>query len=254
MSGPTDARPRQVRLADDIREKIEAGEYTGGQRLPTLDDLADTYQCSLAVARRAIDLLKGQGLVVTEQGRGTYVRKRPQTHPHGIEHYSRSRWRAASTTIPLAETTKQDQKIRELAEVPAPKSVAEQFEIAPGTTVWVRRHTTYVDNRPYQLADRYYELDVVEGTRIRHEDTGPGGEFARLEDAGYTLAEISQDWQIRMPTGPEAVALLLPPGPGTPVADLTQTTYTATGKPVEVMHAVIAGDMVRISYRLPIPD
>lgn len=256
MSGPTDARPLQVRVADDIRNKIETGEYAGGQQLPTLDEIAGAYLCSLAVVRRAIDLLKAQGLVVTLQGRGTFVRARPQARRHGIERYSRSRWKKAGAAILVAEAAEQGhsavQEIRELAEVPAPESVAERFGIEPGTTVWVRRRTTYVDNRPNQLADSYYELDVVEGTLIRHEDTGPGGGFARLEDAGYPLAEISEDWHARMPTGPETVALLLPPG--TPVVDLTRTTYTTTGKPVEVMHAVIAGDMVAMSYRFPIPD
>ena len=40
MSGPTDARPLQVRIADEIRARIETGEYTPGQQLPTLDELA----------------------------------------------------------------------------------------------------------------------------------------------------------------------------------------------------------------------
>jgi GntR family transcriptional regulator len=38
------------------------------------------------------------------------------------------------------------------------------------------------------------------------------------------------------------------------VADLTRTTYDSTGRPVEVMLAVIAGDMVVFDDRFPIPD
>jgi GntR family transcriptional regulator len=55
-----------------------------------------------------------------------------------------------------------------------------------------------------------------------------------------------------MPTGPESVALNLPPG--TPVIELIRTTYTTAGRPVEVMLAVIAGDMAQFAYRFPMPE
>ncbi len=254
-SGLTDARPLQVRVADDIRGKIETQEYQPGQRLPTLDEIASTYRCSLAVARKAIDLLKQQGLAVTVQGKGTFVRDRPNARRHGIDRYARSRWKSGKAIL-TAEAEQQGhaagQVIRELAEVPAPAQVAERFGIAQGTPVWVRRRTTHVDDRPNQLADSYYELDVVRGTRIMQEETGPGGGFARLEDAGYELAEISEEWAVRMPTGPESVTLRLPAG--TPVVDLVRTTFDTSGRAVEVMLSVIAGDMVTLSYRFPIPD
>lgn len=254
-AGFTDARPLQVRVADDIRMKIETGEYAPGQQLPTLDQLADQHRCSLAAIRKAIDLLKQQGLVVTVQGRGTFVRDRPQARRHGIERYSRSRW-AAGKAVLVAEAEAQgrtaDQIIRELAEVPAPAPVAERLGIEPGTAVWVRRRTTLIDGRPNQLADSYYELDVVRDTAIIQEDTGPGGGFARLEEKGIRLGRIREDIAVRMPTGPETVALELPPG--TPVIDLTRTTCDTDGRPVEVMLAVIAGDMAAFSYDFPIPD
>jgi GntR family transcriptional regulator len=130
----TDARPLQVRVADDIRIRIEQGEYAPGARLPTLDQLAEQHRCSLAVVRKAVDLLKQQGLVVTVQGRGTFVRDRPHARRHGIERYSRSRW-GAGTAVLVAEAEEQgrtaEQHIRELAEVPAPDAVAERL----GTTV-----------------------------------------------------------------------------------------------------------------------
>src|SRR3954466_2813055 len=208
----TDARPLQVRVADDIRIRIERHELAPGERLPTLDQLAEQHRCSVAAVRKAIDLLKQQGLVVTVQGRGTFVRDRPHARRHGIERYSRSRWEAG-TAVLIAEAQQQGRTaetlIPDLAKVPAPDSVAERLGIEPGTPVWVRRRTTLIDGRPNQLADSFYELDVVKGTLICEENTGPGGGFARLEDAGHELAEICEEWTVRMPTGPESVALKL---------------------------------------------
>jgi GntR family transcriptional regulator len=254
-TGITDARPLQVRVADGIRIKIESHEYAPGEQLPTLDRLAEQHRCSLAAVRKAIDLLKQQGLVVTVQGRGTFVRDRPHARRHGIERYSRSRW-AGGTAVLIAEAEEQgrtaEQVIRELAEVPAPEAVAERLGIEAETTVWVRRRTTLIDGRPNQLADSYYPLPLVRGTAIMQEDTGPGGGFARLEEKGIRLARIREDLCIRMPTTPESVALELPPG--TPVIDLARTTCDSDGRPVEVMLAVIAGDMATFSYDFPVPD
>lgn len=254
-TGYTDARPLQVRVADEIRLRIESGDYAPGQRLPTLDELASAYGCSLAVIRKALDLLRQQGLVVTIQGKGSFVRERPTARRHGIDRYSRSTWKSGKAIL-TAEADMQGHKasqlIRELAEVPAPAVVAEKLGIPVGTPVWVRRRMTLINDRPNQLADSYYELGVVQGTRIMEEDTGPGGGFARLEDAGHRLDRISEEWTVRMPTSPEMITLRLPAG--TPVVDLVRTTFDDTGKAVEVMLATLAGDMVSFAYEFPIPD
>lgn len=255
-SGVTDARPLQVRVADDVRMKIESGEWPAGHRLPTYDDLAKEHNCSLAAVRKAVDLLKQQGLVVTAQGSGTFVRDRQIARRHGTDRYARSRWAADGKPILVAEAEAQGrtagQRLRELAEVPAPRAVAERLGVEPGTPVWVRRRTTFIDRRPNQLADSYYALDTVRGTAIMDEDTGPGGGFARLEEKGIRLDRICEELAARMPTGPESVALQLPPG--TPVVDLTRTTFDTEGHPVEVMLSVMAADMATFSYDFPIPD
>jgi GntR family transcriptional regulator len=261
-TGPTDARPLQVRVADGLRMAIETGKLRPGDQLPTLDELAQENLCSLAVARKAMDLLRQQGLVVTHQGRGTFVRERPSARRHGIDRYAKSRWRAGKPIL-TAEAEAQGhtagQLMRELAETPAPAAVAERFGIPVGTPVWVRRRTTLVDGRPNQLADSYYELEVVDGTLIKEEQTGPGGGFARLEEIGkirhgedYELDEICEELFARMPTGPESVALRLPAG--TPVLELIRTTFDSTGRAVEIMLAVMAGDMVNLAYKFKIPD
>jgi GntR family transcriptional regulator len=255
-TGPTDARPLQVRVADDLRMQIETGELAPGAKLPTLDELAERNLCSLAVVRKAMDLLRQQGLVVTRQGLGTFVRSRPSARRHGIDRYSKERWRSGKPIL-TAEAEAQGhtagQMMRELCEVPAPDKVAERFSIDPGTPVWARKRTTLVDDRPNQLADSYYPLDIAQAApKLMEENTGPGGGFKRIEDAGFKLDEICEEWSVRMPTGPESVALKLPTG--TPVVDLVRTTFDVTGRPVEVMIAVISGDMVQMSYRFKIPD
>lgn len=255
-TGPTDGRTMHMRIADDIRIGIESGEYPPGAQLPTLEELAGKHLCSLAVARQAVAVLRQQGLVITRQGIGSFVRERPIARRHGMSRYSRSRWHAGEAVL-IAEASRQGheaaQLMRALEETPAPAVVAGILGIPPGTLVWVRRRTTLIDGRPNQLADSYYPLGIAEKVpRIREENTGPGGGFARIEEAGITLARIREQLQARMPASPETVALKLPEG--TPVIELTRTTFDSAGNPVEVFIAVIAADMVTFDYDFPIPD
>ncbi len=248
--------PLQMRIADDLRMQIERGELAPGDLLPTLHDLTERWGCSMGPARAAIELLRQQGLIISQQGKGVFVRERAQPKRHGIDRYARSRWKAGGTAIHDAEAGRQGlsvrQVYRELGEARAPLTVAATFGINQGEPVWVRKRTTIVDGRPHQLADSYYPLDLALGTRLTEEDSGPGGGLARLDEAGVPLAEISEEWSARMPSSPETVALQLPGG--TPVIDLTRIVYDAKGRAVEVMLAVIAAHMVQMSYRFPIPD
>ena len=57
---------------------------------------------------------------------------------------------------------------------------------------------------------------------------------------------------VRMPTGPESVALKLPDG--TPIVELIRTAIDTNGESVEVMLAIIAGDMITFNFEFPVPD
>jgi DNA-binding GntR family transcriptional regulator len=55
-----------------LREQIDSGELPPGSRLPSIVDLAQTYEVALTTVRKALDRLKADGLVVTSP-MGTYV-------------------------------------------------------------------------------------------------------------------------------------------------------------------------------------
>lgn len=243
-------------IADELRATIQGGTYGPRALLPSVSDLTKRYGVAKETVRQAYMTLAGEGLVQSVFGRGWIVRPRPRPRRHGFERYSRSRWAGDGQAILIAETERQGlsarQEIRELAEVPTPEAVAERLGVPVGSRVWVRKRTTFIEDRTHQLADSYYPLDLVEGTKIREENTGAGGSFARLEENGVRLAEIREELTARMPTSDESAMLGLPPG--TPVVELTRTTFDATGRAVEVMCAVIAADMSTFDYRFPIPD
>ena len=57
-----------------MRERIMSGEYRAGDRLPSEAELCALYGVSRMTVRRAVTQLVQDGVVFTENGRGTFVR------------------------------------------------------------------------------------------------------------------------------------------------------------------------------------
>lgn len=72
---PTGPELIYVQVADRIAVQIEAGVWTPGSRLPPERDLAAELGVSYDSVRRAMELLRERGLIITVHGRGTYVAK-----------------------------------------------------------------------------------------------------------------------------------------------------------------------------------
>jgi GntR family transcriptional regulator len=252
-SGPSDARPRQVRVADEMRMKIESGEYPPGSQLPTLDELAATHRVSLAVTRKAMDLLRQAGLVVTFQGKGTFVREYALLcwWPGTFEHLGKRRDTAeAGADAWAADVIHQGREPRQEVDVSiveAPPEVADRLKVEPGDMVVVRRRLRLVDDVPFQTADSYYPRDVAEGTQIMMpgDTTVPGGLMAAV---GHPQVRFVDEITIRMPTHIEAFRLELPAG--TPVAEHVRTGYNREGRPVRVIITIVPGDRHKIVYEV----
>ena len=69
-----DPRAPYLQIADDLRRAIEAGTLAPGERLESGRKLAVQYGVAPMTVQQAIRELRNEGLVVTWQGRGAYVR------------------------------------------------------------------------------------------------------------------------------------------------------------------------------------
>lgn len=67
--------PPYQQLAGILRRRIEAGDITG--RLPSEKTLVQEFGLAQNTVRRALDALRDEGLVVTVQGLGSFVRQGP---------------------------------------------------------------------------------------------------------------------------------------------------------------------------------
>jgi DNA-binding GntR family transcriptional regulator len=65
-----------MRVADDITARIASGELAPGTRLRAERDLAAHYGVAYGTIRRAMQILREKGLIVTIHGRGTFIAPR----------------------------------------------------------------------------------------------------------------------------------------------------------------------------------
>jgi GntR family transcriptional regulator len=63
------------RIADALAARIESGEFAAGSRLPPEQALAEDFGVAYGTVRRAMDVLRERGLIMTVWGKGTFVRE-----------------------------------------------------------------------------------------------------------------------------------------------------------------------------------
>lgn len=69
----TDGRPMYLQVMDQIRQRIAVGDWAPGQEIPSIRSLAAAIRVSVITVKRAYMELEREGLIVTRQGKGSYV-------------------------------------------------------------------------------------------------------------------------------------------------------------------------------------
>lgn len=64
---------RYEEVADKLKERIMAGDFSDKGKLPSEHDLADQFEVNRLTLRKAIDLLEKASLVNRHRGRGTFI-------------------------------------------------------------------------------------------------------------------------------------------------------------------------------------
>ncbi len=72
-NGPHGREIRYRTIADDLRAQMTAGELVAGAVLPSEAELAGSYGVSRVTVRKALDVLRDEGLVSSRQGSGWFV-------------------------------------------------------------------------------------------------------------------------------------------------------------------------------------
>ncbi len=242
-------------IIDDLRASILDGRLEAGARLPSENELAQRYETSRPTVRRAVALLKAEGLVSTEQGRGVFVRPKPHVRLL-LSGGSFRRHRRAGRSGFSAQVEEQgqtpEQRILDVGWVQAAPEVALRLGVDENEPVVVRRRLFLVNGGPVALCDSYYPGDMADGTPLAEPENIEGGAYSVMEDRSGAirrkLKRSVDDLVCRMPTPQEVEALEL--APGVPVVRTLRTVYDSEGDPVEVQDTVAAADKHEFRYEV----
>lgn len=243
------------RIVDDLRAEITAGQRAPGERLPSEHDLAAQYEASRPTVRRAIAVLKAEGLVVSEQGRGMFVRSTPHVRLL-LSGANYRKHRNAGLSGFNAQVLEQgqlpEQRLLDVITIPASTDVAQRLHLAEDEQVVVRKRLFLINDQPVAFCDSYYAESMVRGTAIAKSRRIKGGVNGLIEDpAGpirRRLARSVDELAARMPSRNEVGGLRL--ATGVPVVDIVRTVYDINGNPVEVQHTVAAADRHQFQYEV----
>jgi DNA-binding GntR family transcriptional regulator len=71
---PDDSRPPFIQLADALRAEIQDGTLGPGSQLPSYSALSADYGVAPNTVKSALAELRQEGLIVSRQGKGSFVR------------------------------------------------------------------------------------------------------------------------------------------------------------------------------------
>ncbi len=69
----TDGRPMYLQIIEQIKRRITIGDWAPGFRLPSIREMAVATKVSVITVKRAYQELENEGVIVTQQGKGSFV-------------------------------------------------------------------------------------------------------------------------------------------------------------------------------------
>ncbi|TDC18416.1 GntR family transcriptional regulator [Streptomyces sp. 8K308] len=237
-------------LAEELRQRINAGEFPAGSTLPRIVDLIDQYGLARQTVRDAIGELVDEGLVATLGKGGTQVRHRTAVRiplarytrvlrPGG----SRGPWETALANQGL------DGRMRVVAVTrgPGPADVAAALGVDQESDLLYRqRHATIGEIDVVQLQHAWYSAALADSAGIAGDGKIKGGILAALAAAGITPASLSEQVRARPPLPNETTPLKI--GGKVAVLEVERVTKDAQGRVLEVLRSVAPADRIQLTY------
>jgi GntR family transcriptional regulator len=241
------ADPMYRRIAEDLRQKIESGQLGHGSQLPTELELRDEYDASRNTVRDAVKWLITRGLVETRPGQGTFVVGK--IDPYVTILTGEADASAGEGDIYINEVTAKRRKpttsdprveIQQAADV-----VAEELQVADGSTVISRHQQRYIDDIPFSLQTSFYPMSLVErgAQKLIQAPDIPQGAVAYLrEELELDQVGYRDKITVRAPDTTEAAFFKLPDDGRVAVFEVRRTAFDQRSQPFRLTISVYPTD------------
>ncbi|MGE0310527.1 MAG: GntR family transcriptional regulator [Lautropia sp.] len=251
MSGSSVALPlpkyHQIYLV--LRQQIEEGQFDDG--LPAEIALSRHFDAGRVTVRRALEQLVEEGMIVREPGRGTWPAR---VRPRAVDPARRESGPQKTAAVGLsgllenilAMSMRTTVLVREIRLMPAPASIAQLLQIAPGTLVQkaVRRRSTR--EGPLSLITTHVPEALAAGFGRRELSKKPILQL--LQDSGIALGRATQTVSARQADA--AVAAELEIAVGTALLAVRRIVRDVGDRPVLLLHGLYRPD--RYEYQMEV--
>jgi GntR family transcriptional regulator len=220
-------------IADQLRRRLEAGEFPAGRLLPSEAELSEGYDASRVTVRKALETLRDDGLVDSRQGFGWFSAGPPLRQSLGrlgtIEEQLEESGATAERRILDFGFVKAPKRVREILGVQTVLRVR-RVNLADGVpfarvTVWV----------PEGLGSRLSRADVEASSFYELLPVPVGGATQTIGAAGAGSADAAL---LEIPTG-------------SPVLRCERITSDRSGRPVLVSEHVFPAHRTEFVVDLP---
>jgi GntR family transcriptional regulator len=226
------APPKYARVLSELQKRISEGTYVPGSLLPSEDQLTKEFGVSRTTVIRAVQILKQEGWVDSQQGTGRFVRGRPAS----------AEQRARPGRLALEASEGSDVRLVEVGHIIAPDPVAAVLNLKKNEAVLMRRTLTNRSGEPSELVTSYFPLSIAHGTDLDGDRPIEGGTRQHVEARHKVRYDhMTEQIAARLPSLDEAKLLEIA-SKLTPVLALTVTAYDTAGHPIQVSHLVLPGD------------
>jgi GntR family transcriptional regulator len=167
--------PLGLQLVQNLRSQIESGGLRPGDRLPSVRDAAVAAGVNVNTVRAAYGRLEREGLVSSEQGRGTFVARSPT--PTGDAGERRElRRQIAALELELARRP------------PAPTEAEEERRPAPRPALLSAEELTAIRD---DLYERLRELDAERAALLRRLHELPAPEMEEVPSGSRSSPSLT---------------------------------------------------------------
>ncbi|MDJ0571663.1 MAG: phosphonate metabolism transcriptional regulator PhnF [Pleurocapsa sp. MO_192.B19] len=141
-----------IQIADELRTNIEKAVYQPGDKLPTEKNLSERFNVNRHTIRNAIAVLKEEGLIRVDRGRGMFVAKTPIKYPIG----ERVRYNESLE----AQGIKASYEKLKAVEIPADEAISDALKIDIGAPVVLIERVGLANNRPISIGSSYFPSEL----------------------------------------------------------------------------------------------
>jgi len=204
--------PLYLQIKKTIQQRVNSGEWSVGQKLPSENELVVALEVSRMTINRALRELTQEGLIDRVHGLGSFVAETPR-HASLIE--------LQDIALEIEQGGKRhSSRVLLLQTVSAEAAIATRLGIASGSSLFYLRAVHYQDDLPIQLESRFVNPRVMPD--FVNQD------FSRTTATAYLLQQFKPDemeHRVRAVVPDETVRVLLQMETYQPCLELIRRTW-----------------------------